>query len=115
MKRKILEIILAVFILVIFSSCNSCTSSSAQVAQNNSQDTVYSKSVVKGDTINLILLSDQDTTKKRIIFRKEIKPIEIDTIQANREMIFEQLEQTEMIIQEQQKQIDSMIVVKKKR
>lgn len=102
--------------MILLVSYNSCTPSSAQTAQNSTQDTIYSKSVEQGDTINLVLLSPEDTVKKRIIFKKDIKPIEVDTAQdTKREIIFKQLEKTEIIIQDQHKQIDSMIIVKSKK
>lgn len=113
MKKRFFEIIFLVLMTMILVSCNSCTPSSAQVAKNDITDTI--KTISFNDTINLIVMTGQDTTKKSIIIKKKIDPMEIDTVKATqREIIFEQLEKTQVIIQEQQKQIDSMIVVKKK-
>lgn len=124
MKKKVIITILLVLMYMILVSCNSCTSSSAQPSQKDS--TFFYVDTIKkfnGDSLyepyrELLATNYQDTnsqdTMKKIIIKKRIQPMMVDTTWSKRDSIFKSLEKTEKVIKEQQKTLDSLIVIKKK-
>jgi len=110
MKKKILVTVLIILMYMILVSCNSYTSSSAQ----GNRDSLMQYSMAKGENY------DQDTVKivksdSIIVIKKEIsKKMEVDTNVKIKSQNYEKLEKTQMEIKQQQRILDSMIVVKKK-
>lgn len=120
MKKRLIVTILIILIYMIFVSCNSCTSSSAQSAVSDSslcyQDTL--RSTTENDTLIMVFAHEADLDEQKVpVIKKEIKPIVIDTLQkirVRRDSTYKKLQKTEVEIKEQQKKIDSLLIVRKK-
>jgi len=60
-------------------------------------------------------LEQKDAIIKRAVFRKDIKPIEIDsTWKMKRDSSYQKLEETEKDLKGQHRQIDSLLIIRKK-
>lgn len=126
MKKKIIVTVLFILMYMLLISCNSCTSSSAQPSndtlQYEMQDTIlkYRADSVSGIQRDLVAinyrdLTPQNDTQKKVVIKKEIKQMEVDTTwRLRRDSMHQKLDKTERTIKQQQKVLDSMIVVKKK-
>ena len=126
MKKRILIIILAILALMTLVSYNACTSSAAQMQKTEmAQDSITSLNYIidsmqvtenKQDTVLYTFSSTtQDTIKKMIILRKEIKDVKVDTtVKIKKDTTYSKLEKTQSILVQQQKTIDSLIIKKKK-
>jgi|ADurb_Oil_03_Slu_FD_contig_31_504742_length_566_multi_3_in_0_out_0_2 hypothetical protein len=126
MKKKIIVTVLFILMYMLLISCNSCTSSSAQPSndtlQYEMQDTIlkYRADSVSGIQRDLVAinyrdLTPQNDTQKKVVIKKEIKQMEADTTwRLRRDSMHQKLDKTERTIKQQQKVLDSMIVVKKK-
>jgi len=134
MKKKILVTILMVLMYMILVSCNSCTSSSAQGNKESSQPREYA--MVTQDTVQKYEMT-QDTVKSKtdsvyvsftftpvveqeslqtVVVKRQIhKKMEVDTSVKVKDTNYEKLEKTQMDIKEQQKVLDSMLIVIKKK
>lgn len=101
--KKIFLLLILCFSMYILILINSCTSN---YATTNEQYKI-------NDTLLTYELK-QDTIKKTHI-RKEINPIIVDTVSKyKRDKIFKQLQETEIILKNQQKTIDSILSIKRK-
>ena len=126
MKKKIIVTVLFILMYMLLISCNSCTSSSAQPSndtlQYEMQDTIlkYRADSVSGIQRDLVAinyrdLTPQNDTQKKVVIKKEIKQMEADTTwRLRRDSMHQKSDKTERTIKQQQKVLDSMIVVKKK-
>ena len=126
MKKKIIVTVLFILMYMLLISCNSCTSSSAQPSndtlQYEMQDTIlkYRADSVSGIQRDLVAINYRDVTpqndtQKKVVIKKEIKQMEADTTwRLRRDSMHQKLDKTERTIKQQQKVLDSMIVVKKK-
>lgn len=126
MKRKFTIAILVALSILLCVSCNSCTSSSAQNINNTEQiDTTFIKTsdpevvaiTFDEETSDEALLKSDEASadQKRVIRKKEIQPIEVDSTwiqKSDKEM--EQLQITEEKIIMQQSKIDSLLLKKNK-
>ena len=120
MKKSLSIYVILISIIILFVSRNSCKSGMSQVNkpfefEYSEEDTIFlkSKDVYNTstlsdiqDTIFVVVISSdfQDTHKsKNTIFRKNIKPIEIDsTWRIKKDSAYRQLEKTEKVLKKQQ-------------
>ena len=115
MKKKLIVLIL-VGLVYIITSCKSCSSP----AQSMPLDTIAIDTVVimqLPNTKSEIAFSENvETDTIKVIFKKQIKPIEKDTIwKMKKDSVYKKLEETDYKVKQQNKKIDSLIVVKKKK
>ena len=124
MKKKLIITVLFILMYMIFVSCNSCTSSSAQppidtlkfeqqdiIKKDDSLNTIQQNLTA----INYTNLDIQNDTQKKVVIKKEIQQMQVDSMQkVRRDSIYRQLEKTQKELKIQQRTIDSMIVIKKK-
>ena len=127
MKKRILTTILMIFMYLLLTSVSTCTSTSAKSPERDSlmlmkyemtQDTGI-MSILKKDSAYVLftpMIESQDTQDKKIVVKKEIqKKMEVDTGVKVKSISYEKLEKTQMEIKSQQKTLDSMLVVKRKK
>jgi len=127
MKKRILTTILMIFMYLLLTSVSTCTSTSAKSPERDSlmlmkyemtQDTGI-LSILKKDSAYVLftpMIESQDTQDKKIVVKKEIqKKMEVDTGVKVKSISYEKLEKTQMEIKSQQKTLDSMLVVKRKK
>lgn len=111
MKKLRDFIILFLFVVV---SCQSTTKNDVLFTDTIKCDTIITMHIQK-DTIikSSLIIIDEDTIKKPI-FRKDIKPIAVDSSwRIKKDSSYQQLQKTEKIIKEQQKSVDSLIIKRK--
>ena len=136
MKKKIITSILLMLMYFVLTSCIACMQSTTQYAdeenfiENTLKESDDQTSQSQYDTTVIYLskeieesagrllkeasFPDQDTVKKAI-FKKDIKPMEVDTTwKIEREKSYRQLEKIEKDIEDQQNYIDSLLIIKKK-
>lgn len=104
---------------MIFVSCNSCTSGSAQSPEDTIpqyQDVPITMPVDSNwSPYRDLLASTKQDTPKEIVLKKEIMKMEIDTTRSSKtDSMYKELEKTERGLKVQQKTLDSLIVIKKK-
>ena len=116
-----------ILMYLLLTSVSTCTSTSAKSPERDSlmlmnyemtQDTAI-MSILKKDSSYVSftrMVETQDTQDKKIVVKREInKKMEVDTAVKVKSMNYEKLEKTQMEIKEQQKTLDSMLVVKRKK
>ena len=116
-----------IFMYLLLTSVSTCTSTSAKSPERDSlmlmkyemtQDTGI-LSILKKDSAYVLftpMIESQDTQDKKIVVKKEIqKKMEVDTGVKVKSISYEKLEKTQMEIKSQQKTLDSMLVVKRKK
>lgn len=133
MKKKILVTIIMIFLYMLLVSCASCLNTSANSIESPNieymlQDT-NKPAAAQYDTTVIYLeketevaidslvsyLEQKDAIIKRAVFRKDIKPIEIDsTWKMKRDSSYQKLEETEKDLKSQHRQIDSLMIIRKK-
>ena len=101
MKKKIIATILLILMYMLFVSC---TTGSAQV--NNDK-------VLSSQNTNFQQI---DTLKEKSVFKKKIQPMQINSDRklVKKDSTYTKLERIEKILKKQQRQIDSIIVFRKK-
>jgi len=126
---------LVTIIIVLLFSCSYNTTAEPDCYEDYSeQDSVLSFSndtITEIDSFELVIIYDesnklnlseepepfineQDTIRRRGIFKKRIEPMIVDTSkQMKRDLIYEELEKTENLLIDQQKKIDSLIIKRK--
>jgi len=127
MKKRILTTILMILMYLLLTSVSTCTSTSAKSPERDSlmlmkyemtQDTGI-MSILKKDSAYVWFtptVQAVDTQDKKIVVKKEIpKKMEVDTTVRIKSISYEKLEKTQMEIKSQQKTLDSMLVVKRKK
>jgi len=127
MKKRILTTILMIFMYLLLTSVSTCTSTSAKSPERDSlmfmnygmpQDTGI-MAILKKDSSYVSftpMIESQDTQDKKIVVKKEINPkMQVDTSIKVKSISYEKLEKTQMEIKSQQKTLDSMLVVKRKK
>jgi hypothetical protein len=126
MKKRLIATILMILLYMLLVSFTACTYGNAQandthMSQTTKQDdTIKNKVMPPSDTISVVLSYpvERDTVikqKQRAIFKKEVKPIEIDTLQRiRRDSTYKKLEKTEYQLKQQYERIDSIMSVKKR-
>jgi hypothetical protein len=127
MKKRLLTTILMILMYLLLTSVSTCTSTSAKSPERDSlmfmkyemiQDTNILK-ILKKDSAYVSFtptVQTVDTQDQKIIVKKEIpKKMEVDTAVKVKSQNYEKLEKTQMEIKEQQKTLDSMLVVKRKK
>jgi hypothetical protein len=96
MKKKLLSILMCILFVSFVSYINTTKAS------------VFEE--------NYFSIQDTSKTKQKVIKKDTTKPIVIDSAwQMNKKMQYQRLEKSEKNIQSQQKTIDSLMVLKKKK
>jgi len=132
MKKKILVTIIMIFLYMLLVSCASCLNTSAnsieltktEYALQDTNKLMYSQydttviyfqnEEITYDSL-VSYLEQKDAIIKRAVFRKDIKPIEIDsTWRMKRDSSYQKLEETEKDLKSQHRQIDSLMIIRKK-
>ena len=132
MKKKILVTIIMIFLYMLLVSCASCLNTSAnpieltktEYALQDTNKLMYSQydttviyfqnEEITYDSL-VSYLEQKDAIIKRAVFRKDIKPIEIDsTWKMKRDSSYQKLEETEKDLKSQHRQIDSLMIIRKK-
>ena len=116
-----------IFMYLLLTSVSTCTSTSAKSPERDSlmfmnygmpQDTGI-MAILKKDSSYVSftpMIESQDTQDKKIVVKKEINPkMQVDTSIKVKSISYEKLEKTQMEIKSQQKTLDSMLVVKRKK
>lgn len=123
-----------IFLFMIIISYNSCSSKPAQSADASgyhNEDTIKRIYSAQQPSDTIVLQISEESKEKLVshinestintqqvrkaVFRKEVKPIEVDTMRKfRRDSVYKKLEDTEYKIKAQQKTLDSLILIKGK-
>jgi hypothetical protein len=143
MKKKIFTTILILLMYFMLTSCIACMQSSRQCEEFDNYTKEYTEEYASEDldTLDKVSQNLYDTTViylskeieqsakrllkepssltqdtiKRAIFKKDIKPIEVDTSwKMEREKSYRQLEKIEKDLENQHDYIDSLLIIKKR-
>lgn len=127
-----MNIFIFLFMIIIsYNSCNSKPAQSADASGYHNKDTIKRMYSTQQPLDTIVLqLSEESKEKlishindstvnlqevKKAVFRKEVKPIEVDTMRKfRRDSVYKRLEDTEYKIKSQQKTLDSLILIKEK-
>jgi len=130
-KINIMTNFLITIIIVLLFSCGYNSTAEPDCSEQDSILLFFDDTITKTDSFELVIIYDesnklnlsedpepfineQDTNRRRGIFKKRIAPLVIDSTKImRRDSIYKDLEETEDVLQNQQRKIDSLIIKKK--
>jgi hypothetical protein len=125
--KKIIATTLIFLIWILLTSCGMSSSQTAEyITYEKDTQSSYDTTIIYLNEKNLqpidslisyssVFDSRKDTIVKRTVFHREIKPMEIDSIYViKRDSSYQKLEKTEMELKEQHRQLDSLLLIKKR-
>jgi uncharacterized membrane protein len=125
MKKKIIAIILVMLMYILLVKCTYTSSAqpmSAEMIRSSNisqEDTNKNRNLSNNDTINVVFSYTEETPQEqrvqKAILRKEVKPMEVDTLKKfKRDSVYKKLEETEIKLNMQYEKVDSIMIVRKK-